>query len=121
MTGWAVIDTGAATSCIDRHVADRLQLLTSGSLRVTGVTAWDPKGVREPWGFAQRRVVHLEIVGLTRAFELIVPEVEPLGEPIMLLGRDVLGELVLTWDGPRDAFMLEDAEEDEPTDPGTVP
>lgn len=114
LSGAMLIDTGADKSCILREAADALGL--APVMRATANTS----GASHE---AQIVEAEIDIVGSEerpiyrgRARVLVAPQLpvrgvlpgepEPLGPPLGLLGRDILGSAVLTYDGPSGGFSL---------------
>ena len=95
----ALVDTGASITAINMATAERLGLIPTGSVQVGGVTGVDTRplyGVRvvmpEP-GFTFDPI---EVAGAN----LNVPDFE------VLIGRNLLCSILMTYDGPRGQFSL---------------
>lgn len=96
----ALVDTGATISGLDNRVAGRLGLVQTGSVTLAGI------------GGTTEQPVYSAAVGFPA---LAAPGLDParlagtsLGSADfeMLLGRDILRHLVMTYDGPREMFTL---------------
>ena len=95
----ALVDTGASITAINEELAARLGLIPTGSVQVGGVTGVDTRplyGARivmpEP-GFTFDPV---QIVGAN----LNAPDFQ------ILIGRNLLCSMLMTYDGPRGQFAL---------------
>lgn len=95
----ALVDTGASITAVNEALAARLGLIATGSVQVGGVTGVDTRplyGVRivmpEP-GFTFDPI---QIVGAN----LNAPDFE------VLIGRNLLCSMMMTYDGPRGQFAL---------------
>lgn len=95
----ALVDTGASITAVNMSVAARLGLIATGSVQIGGVTGSSQRpvyGARivmpEP-GFTFDPV---QIVGA----DLNAPDFE------LLIGRNLLCSMMMTYDGPRGQFAL---------------
>ena len=108
--GWAILDTGASISCVTVNTAEALALLTVDAVSFTGVRAGHTPASEER-EHTRLRYGLLRIGGVARDFLIRMAEIRELGEhsdlPIVgLLGRDVLSNAELGWDGLSGAFDL---------------
>ena len=100
-----LLDTGASHSAIDPLVASRLSLESSGFVPIhtpsTGGVAVDRDSFDATIilgsGRSGSRSVVCEVIGSKFAGQGF----------LALIGRDVLSQCVLTYDGPADRFVLE--------------
>ena len=105
ITGRAIIDTGADQSCIAASLARLLRLRPIDTKRIL-TPAGSPLEAQVYWALVEFPGASLEprglgVLGASLADERI------LGEPIvMLVGRDLLKQAHLTYDGPRGVFTL---------------
>jgi len=109
VTGLGILDTGASMSCIVGGVASRLGLLEVDAITLSGVRAAHDHA--EPHETSRVRFGVLRIDGIAVEFPTKFVEVRPLGhsrgEPLLvLIGRDILGQAHLTWDGPAGTFQV---------------
>jgi predicted aspartyl protease len=106
VTGVALIDTGASSSCIDIGVATKL-----------GLVAINQASVHTPGGPATQSVfaVRMEFTGCTLkpldSWFVLGSQLTSLGAiagaPLVaLLGRDYLGGAVLVYNGPIGAWLI---------------
>ena len=107
-TVWALVDTGAAITCVRGDLAESLGLVHAGDVRIVNVGAHLDQGARERW--TSKRHMRLTIEGVG-AFEVQAAEVSrfvDIGDVDIevLLGRDILSQCVLKIDGPAGAFSL---------------
>lgn len=95
----ALIDTGASISAIDAAIAQRLGLLQTGSIQVGGVGGMSTQPV-----FAAA----LELPEFSIAFDplSLSGAALPSDKFQMLLGRNILCNLRMTYDGPSGTFNL---------------
>lgn len=105
---WALVDTGAALTCVRGDIAAQLQLASAGTLRIFNVGAHLDQDSRERTTTKRHVRVHIEGLG---AFDVEAAEVSHFAgvddvDIVVLLGRDVLGHCVLTVDGPAGSFSL---------------
>lgn len=100
VTGWALIDTGASSTCIDRHAAERAGLALVDSGPMTSATH-DKEIVPI---FAGRLTVEgiPQTINARRAFGA---NLHPQGL-IALIGRDVLAVCVFIYNGLDGSFSL---------------
>lgn len=98
----AMIDTGASISAIDQGVAARLGLVQTGSIQVGGVGGMSQQPV-----FAAA----LEIPDAGVTFDPLMLSGAQLGAPDfqMLVGRNLLCQMILTYDGANGQFALKHA------------
>lgn len=98
----AMIDTGASISAIDVAVAARLGLVQTGSVQVGGVGGMSQQPV-----FAAA----LEIPDAGVTFDPLMLSGAQLGAPDfqMLVGRNLLCQMILTYDGANGQFALKHA------------
>ena len=100
VSGLALVDTGADATCVDRRVAERARLGFVGETRMTSATH-DGEIVPLYSG-------RLAIDGLARDIELETIcglNLEPQGL-VAVIGRDILEECVLVYNGPDGSFSL---------------
>lgn len=93
----AQLDTAADCTVILQHVADQLQLEQSGSKLILGFG-----------GLIQQRPtfgVHLQIRG--HDLRVLVNCVADHEEPYVLVGRDVLNQFRIVFDGPAAVIQIE--------------
>ena len=97
VSGYAMIDTGAGSTCFDRRAAQKAKLATAGSTCMTSVTGSEIvpvyTGRLEVSGFT----------GITTAAALGATLTAPL---IALIGRDVLASCILVYNGPESSVSL---------------
>lgn len=95
----ALVDTGASITAINTATAARLGLIATGSVQVGGVT-----------GVAQRPVYGARIVMPEPGFTFDPVQIvgADLGAPDfeVLIGRNLLCSMMMTYDGPRGQFAL---------------
>lgn len=93
VTGWALLDTGASTSCVDEAAARELRLPVVGTCEVTSAT--------QAFVVREAHPVRIEIVDAPLAG--VVPQAiaAPLGAHglVALIGRDLLGSCCLVYNG----------------------
>lgn len=100
VTGLALIDTGATSTCVDEEAAQRLPLPATDV--VTVASASHPATQQNVYP------IQIEVVGLPIA----VNAPRAIGAPLkaqgilLLIGRDVLQHTVLIYNGPTGAFTL---------------
>lgn len=107
-TVWALIDTGAALTCIRGDVAARLHLVDAGTLQIYTVGAHLDQQAR--MRTTTKRHARLQIEGVG-AFDVEAAEVAEFKgvhdvDIVVLIGRDVLSRCVLIVDGPAGSFSL---------------
>jgi len=95
----AMIDTGASISAIDSSVAASLGLSQTGSVQVGGVG-----GVSQQPVFAAA----IEFTDPVISYDPLSLSGASLGAPDfqLLIGRNILCQMILTYDGPRGRFSL---------------
>ena len=108
LTVWALVDTGAALTCIRGDVAAKLHLVDAGTLPIYTVGAHLDQEARLRQTTKRHARLHIEGVG---AFEVEAAEVAEFKgvhdvDIVVLIGRDVLSRCVLTVDGPAGSFAL---------------
>lgn len=99
-SGQALIDTGADRTSFDRKAAEAAGLFRAGTGRISSATHHDQAAPQ----FDGR----LRIDGLGRSFDLRRADglnLRPFGL-IALIGRDILEECVLVYNGPDGSFSL---------------
>ena len=104
----ALVDTGAAMTCITGPLAASMGLAMTGSVQVEGIRAHH--GAPAIDGFAARR--HLRLRFDRWSCELSAAEVQEILSPgpdrvQMLLGRDFLAHARFVYDGRAGVFELE--------------
>ena len=100
VSGLALIDTGASSTCVDETAAQQLQLPVIDVVKVASASH----------AAADQNVypIQIEVVGLpitVSAPRAIGAPLEPQGI-IVLIGRDVLQHCVLVYNGPTGSFCL---------------
>lgn len=98
VSGYAQIDTGASATCFDRSAAERAGLEIFSSKTVTSATGTEKVSI-----YAGR----LEIAGFTSIVTraALGMELDSL-DLIALIGRDVLANCILVYNGPENSFSL---------------
>ena len=91
--GRALIDTGAAVTCVRRSDAERLALPRVGGMRISGVQV---RGRSEQG--TELRVVTVTIAGLG-AYEVHAALLDDAGSGSVILGRDLLCQVEMSWSG----------------------
>jgi hypothetical protein len=104
-SGYALIDTGAQNSVVDAKTLAELDIPAVGTgsfLTTHGIADLPVYNLSATFPDLQTAPLPLEQVagGLVRNEPLLGKHV------IMLLGRDLLEEFVLTYDGPNSTFLL---------------
>lgn len=104
--GWALIDTGASSTCVDSSVIDELgvPLIGTASVGTAGgvqTQAVYPAGLRFP-GMDDMHIEFSSVLGVTLKDQM-TPTPEPL---ICLIGRDVLETSLLVYNGMTGAWTL---------------
>jgi hypothetical protein len=104
-SGFALIDTGAAVSAIDESIFDEMEILSVDSVLI-----------RTPHGIAPMKAYNASAsfpsIGIFEMpFERIpgcdIRELTDAGQDvIMLLGRDILSNLVFVYDGPKSQISI---------------
>jgi hypothetical protein len=104
-SGFALIDTGAAISSIDESIFDEMEILSVDSVLI-----------RTPHGIAPMKAYNASAsfpsIGIFElSFERIpgcdIRELTGAGQDvIMLLGRDILSNLVFVYDGPNSQISI---------------
>jgi hypothetical protein len=100
-----LIDTGATDTCIQRSVADELDLDVVGEVDVHGVS----QGVRPERGIVFRaRFFHAGVpsVALSNSSRVIAVDDLSRFDAQVLLGRDLLSRSVFVYDGPAGRFAF---------------
>jgi len=100
MSGLALIDSGATSTCIDEGAAQKLQLPAIDVVTIASASH----------AAAEQNVypIKVEVVGLPIAINApraVGAPLEPQGI-LVLLGRDVLQHCVLVYNGPAGSFSL---------------
>jgi Aspartyl protease len=100
-----LIDTGATDSCIERSLAEELDLDPIGEVDVHGVTSG---GVPETGIVYRLRFFHAGVPAVELASSVRVVAVEDLGrfDSQVLMGRDLMAKGVLVYDGPQERFTF---------------
>lgn len=96
--GYALIDTGAGATCFDQEAAQKAKLTVAGSTHMASATGSEIVPVYTG---------QLKIAGFTNitAEAALGAKLEALGL-IALIGRDVLANCILVYNGPESAFTL---------------
>lgn len=103
-TGWALIDTGATRTCVDKAVLEALNVQATGTV-TTGTAAGPaqqllfPAKLSFPGGnfvIEFGSVIAVDLSGQSIAGQNV----------IALIGRDVLSRCVLVYNGPAGIFTL---------------
>lgn len=100
VTGLALIDTGATTTCIDEEAAQKLQLPAIDVVTVASVSHASTERNVYP--------ISIEVAGLpivVNAPRSVGAELKAQGL-LLLIGRDVLQSCVLVYNGPAGQFTL---------------
>jgi predicted aspartyl protease len=97
-----LVDTGADQTLVPRAVIAALGFARIGTTRVSGVVS--EKGVIKEQAEDTFRANEVEVGG----YRVLDVEVTPYDRDFVLVGRDILNDLVLHYDGPRLAFTLTD-------------
>ena len=112
VTGLAMIDTGASESAVDHSVATQLELESTGPRKITGAGGKYESPIYVA-RFSFSGGLFAEFDGLQVTGENLAicqwhvpPELQPLGEVIALVGRDILQHLIFVYNGPAGAFTL---------------
>ena len=96
--GLALIDTGATCSCIDKDVAERLNLIMCDKLRV-----YSPTGNMLCDVFD----VEMTFTEMNLTIDCFVLNAHLAPQPyIALIGRDVLGSFKFSYDGKENSYSL---------------
>jgi hypothetical protein len=104
--GWALVDTGAGTTCVDARVISRLGVSpidviavgTAGGVQQQGVY---PAALRFP-GMEGMRIEFSAVLGVDLSGQ-VTPSAEPL---ICLVGRDLLRSGLFMYNGMTGAWTL---------------
>ena len=105
ITGRAIIDTGADQSCIAAALARVLRLRPIDTKRIL-TPAGSPIEAQVYWALVAFPGSSMDARGLGVLGASLADE-RVLGEPIvMLIGRDLLQQAHLNYDGPRGVFTL---------------
>jgi len=98
--GWALIDTGASATCIDDAIAQQMQLPVIDVVQVASASH----------AATQQNVypAHLEVLGANVQIEVSRAVGAALASQgiIALIGRDVLRQCILHYNGPVGSFTL---------------
>jgi hypothetical protein len=111
VSGWGLVDTGAAITMVRPDVAQGLRACPAPALALKGLHPAKPWET-VPAETVPARYLVVEVVGLSGGFTVIAGEL-PFGdalpgeEIVALLGRDVLAQLRLVYDGPAGMLVLE--------------
>ncbi|MBL8669036.1 MAG: hypothetical protein JNK11_00155 [Alphaproteobacteria bacterium] len=97
VTVWALIDTGAAESCIDEALAGTLGLKLIDWSGMTGIGG----PAEHPVYMAELRAPALAWSLKDRLYGVRID-----GEPPVILGRDFLASCVLIYDGPGGSITI---------------
>ncbi|TNE86175.1 MAG: hypothetical protein EP330_23100 [Deltaproteobacteria bacterium] len=108
LTVWGLIDTGAALTCVRGDVAERLRLVSAGTLQIYNVGAHLDQDARVRTTTKRHARLQIEGLGTFEVEAAEVSEFKGVGDVdiVVLIGRDVLSKCVLTVDGPAGAFSL---------------
>jgi predicted aspartyl protease len=103
-SGWALIDTGATRTCVDKAVLDELQVQATGAI-TTGTAAGPAQQLLYPaklnFPGANFEIEFGSVIGVDLRGQSIAGQ-----NVIVLLGRDVLSRCVLIYNGPGGTFTL---------------
>jgi predicted aspartyl protease len=100
VSGLALIDTGASTTCVDEMAAQKLQLPVIDVVRIA--SASHPETERNVYP------IQIEVIGLP----ITINAPRTVGAPLesqgilVLIGRDVLQHTVLVYNGPAGSLSL---------------
>ena len=97
--GYALVDTGAGHTCVDRAVAQEIGLPIVDTGRMSSATH---HGEVVPIFAAQLDIHGVTGAGVPRAFGVNIRQ----SGIIALIGRDVLGSMVMIYNGPGGGFTL---------------
>lgn len=107
VSGWALLDTGATHSCVDSRVRDLLRLPHVHAASFAAVSAQPTARHYTSWHHAE-----ITIQGLS-VYRRNVAAIAPLGARtlradslIMLIGRDILDDYVVVFNGPDQLLEL---------------
>ncbi len=107
VSGYALVDTGAAVSLIRPDVADSLRACPAPTMKIKGLHP------SQPWATVPEATVTTCYIGV------VFPQIRysthitacklPFAERdlILLLGRDILSGLRMSWDGPAGVFTID--------------
>jgi predicted aspartyl protease len=98
--GWALIDTGATSTCIDDAVATRLNLPAIDVVTVASASHPSTQQNVHP--------IQIEVIGLPITISAPRTIAAPLAAQglVVLIGRDVLQHCTLFYNGPAGSFSL---------------
>jgi len=103
-TGWALIDTGATRTCVDKAVLDELEVQATGAI-TTGTAAGPAQQLLYPaklnFPGANFEIEFGSVIGVDLSGQSIAGQ-----NVIVLLGRNVLSRCVLVYNGPGGIFTL---------------
>jgi hypothetical protein len=100
----ALVDTGAASTCVDFSLIEELGLLPKGDSSITSPTTRGQAAIVPVFD------IQLQLIGPPHA--TASPALPVLGMDLsglrvrVLLGRDVLGRCLLVYNGPSDQFTF---------------
>lgn len=94
----ALIDTGASDNCIDYRIAQALKLRVIDQRTIS--TVGGPVEVNVYLG-----VFEIPVLGFKKMMRLFAPRIDRLNYQV-LIGRSVLKEYLLTFDGPSDQCIF---------------
>ena len=100
VSGLALIDTGASTTCIDEAAAQKLQLPVIDVVKIASASHASTEQNVYP--------IQIEVVGLpitVNAPRAVGAPLEPQGI-LVLIGRDVLQHMLLVYNGPAGSLSL---------------
>ncbi len=100
VSGLALIDTGASTTCVDDAAAQKLQLPVIDVVKIASASHAETEQNVYP--------IQIEVMGLPitiNAPRAVGTPLEPQGI-LVLLGRDVLQHTVLVYNGPAGSLSL---------------
>ena len=103
-TGWALIDTGATRTCVDKVVLNKLGVQATGTI-TTGTAAGPAQQFLYPakltFPSANFDLEFGSVIGVDLGGQSIAGK-----NVIVLLGRDVLSRCILIYNGPGGVFTL---------------
>jgi predicted aspartyl protease len=100
VSGLALIDTGATTTCVDEGAAQRLQLPVIDVVKIASASHAETEQNVYP--------IQIEVIGLPitiNAARAVGAPLEPQGI-LVLIGRDVLQHAMLVYNGPAGSLSL---------------
>ena len=110
--GFAAIDTGASMTMVQPAVLDRLGAMPDKVVRLQGLEPTRKWALGAPFE-TQSSFVEIEFLGVSLRMCVSVAAVpfgDAFGEGVLaVIGRDLLDQLMVTWDGPARTVILDAA------------